>query len=83
MEGTKIVKVIGATRKKTETADVKNRVCAYCRVSTALDEQLESLENQTQAFLYKLKTHPEWENAGVYADEGITGTSVKKRAHVR
>ena len=83
MEGTKVVKVIGATRKKIETADVKKRVCAYCRVSTALDEQLESLENQTQAFLYKLKTHPEWENAGVYADEGITGTSVKKRAQFR
>ncbi len=68
--------------KKAFTPETKSlrRVAAYCRVSTANVEQLDSLENQTQAFLYKLKAHPSWENAGIYADEGITGTSVKKRA---
>ena len=70
---------IEATKKRSDKTVGKKRVCAYCRVSTALDEQLESLENQTQAFLFKLKTHPDWENAGLFADEGITGTSVKKR----
>ncbi len=72
---------IEATKTASETRkNSKRRVAAYCRVSTAFAEQLESLENQTQAFLYKLKSHPEWENAGIYVDEGITGTSVRRRA---
>ncbi len=80
MGNSRKVTKIEATKKTQKKNREKKRVCAYCRVSTALTEQLESLENQTQAFLFKLARHPDWINAGVYADEGITGTNVKKRA---
>ncbi len=58
--------------------DIK-RVAAYCRVSTVMDIQQSSLETQMQVFGRKISEHPGWKLAGVYADEGITGTSVKNR----
>jgi len=55
------------------------RVAAYCRVSTDEDEQLTSYESQIQYFTQLIEANPNWEMAGVYADEGITGTSTKRR----
>ena len=55
------------------------RVCAYCRVSTDNDEQLMSYELQKKHYLNIAKDHPNWDLKHVYADEGITATSTKKR----
>ncbi len=54
-------------------------VAVYCRVSTQSDEQATSFENQVTFFRAYVKSHPEWQLYEIYTDEGITGTSVKKR----
>ena len=77
------VRVIPAT-KTPETLhavrDGKKRVAAYCRVSTDSEEQLNSYEAQKNYYTQKIEDNPDWEMAGIYADEGITGTSTRKRA---
>ena len=55
------------------------RVAAYCRVSTDSEEQLSSYENQLSYYTEKIMKEPGWSMAGVFADEGITGTSTCKR----
>ena len=55
------------------------RVAAYCRVSTDSDEQLESYEAQVSYYTDLIAKNPQWQLAGIYADEGITGTSAYKR----
>lgn len=55
------------------------RVAAYCRVSTDSEEQLTSYEAQKNYYTDKIMTNPDWTMAGIYADEGITGTSARKR----
>lgn len=57
------------------------RVCAYCRVSTDRDDQANSFENQKQYFEKFINQHPEWNLIEIYADEGVTGTSTKKRTN--
>lgn len=56
------------------------RVAAYARVSTDKDDQINSLTNQRAYFESCIKSHEDWEFAGVYYDEGVTGTQTKKRA---
>ena len=58
----------------------KQRVAAYCRVSTDSEEQLNSYAAQKTYYTQKIEENPDWEMAGIFADEGITGTSMKKRA---
>lgn len=58
---------------------MKRRVAIYARVSTEHEAQLSALENQIQYYDEVLKEHPEWELYKRYIDEGITGTSTKKR----
>ena len=55
------------------------RVAAYCRVSTDDEEQLTSYEAQQNYYTDKIMTNPQWTMAGVFADEGISGTSASKR----
>lgn len=55
------------------------RVTAYCRVSTDDEEQLTSYEAQKNYYTDKIMTNQEWTMAGIFADEGITGTSARKR----
>ena len=55
------------------------RVAAYCRVSTDSEEQLTSYEAQKKYYTDKIMTNPAWTMAGIFADEGITGTSAAKR----
>ena len=55
------------------------RVAAYCRVSTDDEEQLTSYEAQKTYYTDKIMTNPQWTMAGIFADEGITGTSAAKR----
>ena len=57
----------------------KLRVAAYCRVSTGMDDQLISLETQKAHYEDYISSNPEWEYAGLYYDEGITGTKKEKR----
>lgn len=57
----------------------KIRVAAYCRVSTEQDEQLNSFENQVTYYTEYINRNPQYELAGIYADEGISGTSTKRR----
>ena len=55
------------------------RVAAYCRVSTKQEEQLNSYENQVQHYTERINSENGWTLEGIYADKGISGTSVKNR----
>ena len=57
----------------------KIRVAAYCRVSTASEEQLVSLAAQKAHYENYIKSNDNWEFAGLYYDEGISGTKKEKR----
>ncbi|PXV93797.1 DNA invertase Pin-like site-specific DNA recombinase [Lachnotalea glycerini] len=57
------------------------KVAIYARVSTEHEAQLSALENQVQYYDNLLNTHPDWILYKYYIDEGITGTSIKKRKH--
>lgn len=54
------------------------KIAAYCRVSTSKEEQLDSLENQ-KAFFTAYASRNGYELVRLYADEGISGTSLKNR----
>lgn len=55
------------------------KVAVYCRVSTEKDDQVNSLAAQRRYFKEYIDRQPDWELYQIYADEGITGTSTKKR----
>lgn len=57
----------------------KMRVAAYCRVSTEEEEQQGSFETQKLYYTEKINSASEWELAGIYADDGISGIHTKKR----
>lgn len=59
--------------------DMRLRVAAYCRVSTEGEEQRNSFENQKRFFREAVEREPSYLLTKIYADEGISGTSVKKR----
>ena len=66
--------------KILKTADDQpHRVCAYCRVSTDEDDQKNSLKSQQMFFERFFTAHPHWINVGIFADEGLSGTSLEKR----
>jgi len=73
----RITKIENETRKTRKT-----RAAAYCRVSTGSDEQLVSLEAQKQHYTEIIKSNPKWTSAGMYFDEGITGTKKDMEALV-
>ena len=72
----KITKIEPSAARPTAA---KIRVAAYCRVSTGMDEQLVSLETQKNHYKELIGSNPEWVYAGLYYDEGISGTSKEKR----
>lgn len=80
-QGPKVVRIIEEKpkEKKSATLTHRKRVAAYCRVSTKMDEQLNSYETQYKAYTDLINSNPEWDCAGIFADKGITGTSVWKR----
>lgn len=57
----------------------QKRVAAYCRVSTDSEEQLTSYVNQKKFYTDMIARNTEWQFAGLYADEGISGTRADKR----
>lgn len=78
----KTVRIIPATidTKAAITQSYRQlRVAAYCRVSTKQDEQLNSYEVQRTHYEERIRTEPKWSLVGIFADKGITGTSMKKR----
>lgn len=58
----------------------KKRVAAYCRVSTDHEEQEGSFKNQVDYYTKLINNTPDWELAGIFADDGISGTGTKKRS---
>lgn len=79
----KSVTTIPATLSRFTAAPInstkKRRVAAYARVSTDNEEQLTSYEAQVDYYTNYIQGRDDWEFAGVYTDEGITGTNTKKR----
>ncbi len=73
----KVTKIAQNTVDLTEHSKLK--VAAYCRVSTDSDEQLVSLDTQIKHYESYINANPEWEFAGLYYDEGITGTKKETR----
>ena len=55
------------------------QVAAYCRVSTDFEEQASSYETQVNHYKELINNRPDWTLAGIYADDGISGTNTKKR----
>mgnify|MGYP005769544449 FL=1 len=85
MTATKIVKktISLMSPPKALTVDKakhhQKRVAAYCRVSTDSEEQLTSYTMQKKVYTEMIASRPDWELAGIYADEGISGTRADKR----
>ena len=67
--------LLGDLRKRKK----KLRVAAYCRVSTEEEEQQNSFEVQVNYYTEKITHHDGWQLAGIFADDGISGVSTKKR----
>lgn len=69
------------TKVEQPTLAVKKRkrVAAYCRVSKDSEDSLHSLSAQVSHYNSLIQSNPEWELAGVYYDEGISGTGTRKR----
>ena len=74
-----IVKIRNEIRNGRTIFDLPLRVTFYARVSTDRDEQLNSLENQVQYYTELIQSKRNWSYAPGYIDEGISGTSTKKR----
>ena len=71
--------VIPAKNRDEIRRKTRLKVAAYCRVSTDQEEQESSYEAQISYYTEKIKNNSEWALAGIFADEGITGTQAKKR----
>ena len=83
MEQVRNITVIPARKKAARMAKAeevpKTKVAAYCRVSTDSDEQATSYDAQVEHYTKFISDNPKWELAGIYADDGISGTNTKKR----
>lgn len=78
-ENKRIVEVIPSSVKNKDTAKQKIRLAAYCRVSTYAEAQSGSYELQIQSYQEKIKNNTDWELVNIYADQGVSGISMKKR----
>lgn len=83
MQTRKVVTVIPEKKQdiiQEDSAELKKKkVAGYARVSTELDEQQNSYNSQLDYYTNYINSRSDWEFAGMYSDEGITGTSIKKR----
>ena len=78
MSGTKVRKIFYPQEQAPDEGSVY-RVAAYCRVSTMSDNQESSYETQKAVYTEKIRATKGWTLAGIYADSGISGTSVRQR----
>lgn len=75
-----VIKVTNEFKDEVTNAVIKKRkVCAYARVSTDQEDQINSYNNQIEEYTKRIQENPEWEFVGMYADEGISGTSLTRR----
>ena len=81
MAGAKNITVIPAKKRVGNTVTTEDKpklkVAAYCRVSTDSEEQATSYDAQVEHYTEFIRKNPEWEFAGIYADDGINGTNTK------
>ena len=75
-ENTARVITIAATE---QPQNIRLRVAAYARVSSSSDEQLNSFAAQNRYYTELISGKDNWQLVDIYADEGITGTSIEKR----
>ena len=81
-EVTKKIIHIPASKKRNNRNNDRDRtirVAAYCRVSSEEDKQLNSFDNQVAYYTDYINKHSDYVMAGIYADEGISGTNTRKR----
>ena len=72
-------KIVVEPKAAAASMDGKLMVAAYCRVSTDTDEQKTSFDRQVETYTAMIGLNPEWQLAGIYADEGVSGTTAEKR----
>ena len=75
----KIIKAQNPTIIPAAAETVKLRVCAYCRVSSDSEEQETSYEAQVTHYTNLINDNPLWSMAGIFADQGLSGTQAKTR----
>ena len=78
-ENQRRVEIIPAKQDLEKSNKTKPKVAAYCRVSTFEESQSGSFELQKQAYKEKIQQNPDWDFAGIYADEGVSGASISGR----
>lgn len=66
-----------------EKCKEQKRVAPYCRVSTSSEDQRASYETQIQAYKDYVSKHEDWVLVDIYADEGISGTSLRNRTNFK
>ena len=66
-------------RSRKNLPSKRQRMAAYCRVSTDHEDQTHSFEAQVDYYTKYIEEHEQYELADIYADEGISGTSTKRR----
>ncbi len=74
-----VLRIRNEMRSGKTIFDLPLRVTFYARVSTEKDEQINSLDNQIQYYTELIQSKPNWTYIEGYIDEGISGTSTKKR----
>ena len=67
------------TISSAPTKQKKLKAAAYARVSTDLDSQETSIENQREHYLHYIEGHEDWELAGIYEESGVSGTKADTR----
>ena len=77
------MKTVEKIERKLPVLKARKRVAAYARVSMESERMQHSLSAQVSYYSALIQKNPEWEYAGVFADEGITGTNTKKREQFR
>ena len=80
------ITLIPAKRRMNTEFDsigIRKRVAAYCRVSTEEDNQQNSYATQVNYYTELITSHPDWDLVGIFADEGISGTQMTKRAEFK
>lgn len=79
MKKREIIEILARSVPEEKELHRQLRVAAYCRVSTSLEAQQNSYQAQKDYYTKMIASNPEWVLAGIFADEGITGTSAAKR----
>ena len=72
-----------STISSAPTKQKKLKAAAYARVSTDLDSQETSIENQREHYLHYIEGHEDWELAGIYEESGVSGTKADTRSELQ